>query len=353
MTKRVAIFEDKQEQFDEVAEPLRSEFEREEYQLDRFTELEDDDEETMAMLRSWLQEDIPILAVLDWDLTEYESGVRREHVQSACSDFGIPLCVYHRDEGRFSNPDELQEFEEDLIRIDPKDDPEDLADSIGNIARTFDQIHQRLISADSQNPQSAIFEIIDPPGSAESKLDQYSLGYPETLQVAKTLEDEHDRLRVVSTLIGYWIYNQLLGYPGVLLNCVATASYLQVNHEQFCEDEEYQLAVKAAKYEGPFSDLGNWWWLPRLDELRAQYDNPGGDGLINGPSFFNEHADLEIEPVHCEEGDHNEAGYYCILTEKPICKEDSVRPKGWIPAGATQSRIAESEFEKVSAWVSG
>jgi hypothetical protein len=357
-TNHILIFEDRGPNYEEIAEPLESSDKLNGYDVHRFPgdETEEEDQEVMDFLKPRLSDPYPSLVVLDWDLSEYESGVRREHVQSACDEFGIPLCVYHRDEGYFSNPEELKEYEEHLIRIDPKESPDQVADAVATIAKSFVDIRTRLEEADADMVSSAIPEIIGAPASSESQLDQYSLGMSETIGVAKSDTSQEDQLRIVATFIGYWVHNQLLEYPGVLLNRVATASYLGVDHEEFKQSVEAQNLLREAEYEGPFSELSHerWWWTSQLDSIRSDLPIGKDGGLIEGPPLFEELGGITLSEVQCTDASHEEtgeAGFYCILKEEPVCKEHSVRPGGWIPNGASKSRISKSEYDKVRAWM--
>jgi len=362
MSKRqILVFEDKGENFEKIEGPLTDDPRLDQYDIEWFpvdrTAPEswdgEEDPEPTDILYPYLENPHPDLVVLDWELGGYKSGVRRQHVQSACEELGIPLCVYHRDEGHFSDPESLKEYEENLIRIDVKETSEQVADAIATIATSFVEIKEALRTENVDGVQSALHQVIDVPPSAEAQLDQYSLGQSAALRVAKSDMTDEERTRITSTFIGYWIHNQILEYPGVLLNEVATASYLGVDHEEFQTRQACYEALEKAAYDGPFSDLSrdNWWWTNLLDEIRLELP-PGEDGdLLSGPALFEELCGESVSPVTCVESGEPKAGYYCILTEKPVCEEHSEKPGGWIPVGASRSRISSSELEKVNAWM--
>lgn len=360
---RILIFEDQEENYEELRKPLLNHKNADRFVIDQFppdkTEPEDwtKDEQPEAhdILADELTDPIPDLVVLDWELSGFKSDVRREHVQALCKERGIPLCVYHRNEGHFADPQELKEYEEDLIPIDVKEAAVDVADAVLTIAKAFTDIHSAIKANTVSTMHDALYESMDVPTSAEAQMEQYSMGQSTALRVAKEELDEAERNRIISTFIGYWIHNQLLEYPGVLLNQTATASYLGVDHEEFKASTECQEALKEARYRGPFSDLSreDWWWTNRLDDLRLDLPPAEEGGLLSGPELFRELCDVDLGEVRCVENEENRGGYYCILTEKPVCEDHSKQPQGWIPVGATRSRISDSKYEEVTSWMPG
>jgi hypothetical protein len=359
----ILIFEDQESNYEELRDPLLehekagrfaiNQFPPEKTAPDNWTS--DERPEATDILTEELTDPIPDLVVLDWELSGFKSDVRREHVQAACKERGIPLCVYHRNEGHFADPQELKEYEEDLIPIDVKEAAVDVADAVLTIADAFVEIKGAIKANAVSRMEDALYESMNVPTSAETQMEQYSMGQSTTLRVAKEDLDEAERTRIISTFIGYWIHNQLLEYPGVLLNRTATASYLGVDPNDFAESTDCQDALIDARYGGPFSDLSrdDWWWTNRLDDFRLDLP-PNDDGdLLSGPSLFRELCDVELAPVRCVEGGEERGGYYCVLTEEPVCKEHSEQPQGWIPVGATRSRISDSKYEEVTSWMPG
>lgn len=359
----ILVFEDQETNYNELKKPLLEHEKADQFVIDRFppekTEPDDwtgdEQPEASDILADELTDPIPDLVVLDWELSGFKSDVRREHVQAACKERGIPLCVYHRNEGHFANPQELKEYEEDLIAIDVKEAAVDVADAVLTIADAFVNIKAAIKANTVSSMHDALYKSMDVPTSAEAQLEQYSMGQSTALRVAKEDIEESERNRIISTFIGYWIHNQLLEYPGVLLNRTATASYLGVDHEEFAESTECQDALEDARYEGPFSDLNrdDWWWTNRLDDFRLDFPPDDDGNLLAGPSLFHELCGVDLEPVRCVEGGEERGGYYCVLTEQPVCKEHSKQPGGWIPVGATRSRISDSKYEEVTSWMPG
>jgi hypothetical protein len=300
--------------------------------------------------------DYPLMVVLDQDLTEYtEHGIRRQDVRQLCDEENIPLCIYHR---RRDSEDEslrlIEEYEEDVIKLDPSRDFEKLAEDAHLIARGFKHLRSRYSELKDSDAESPIGEIVQADKTVRSKVDQYAWGNPRAIIGGKPDLSVEDSDRRFTTLLGYWIYNELLRFPGALLNPVATAAYLGVDHDTFSEDEQYHQVLEDAKYEGPFAESGKWWWKALIDEERAKALDPDDDGMPDGSTFFERKGCDPIGSSHChdeEKGGEHEARYYGVMMEKPVCKEHSKEPSGWLPMGASRSRISVAKYAEYNPWM--
>lgn len=352
--RRILIFEDTDEQYELIHEPLEHFLEGEGIEIQRFGGFEDDEipegEASAVAMEAVTEPSPPSLVVLDWELTKLPIGVRREHVKVACEEARVPLCVYHREgEGAFAQTRRMKKWEEHVIMIDPKEDPADVAEQCANLAKSFIDIHRSLERAEDGRLKSALREILGAPLAAESQLDQYSWGRSEAVGLARDRDiTDEARPRAASTFVGYWIHNQLLQFPGVLLNSGALASYLGIESEALRGRPELKAEFDDALYEGPFSEIKERWWTSGIDGIRA--DHTVGDSLAEGLELVESMGFDEVDPAQCVAG-HEGAGFYCILTDEPVCKEHSVRPKGWIPIGASRARIYEDEYKRMKPWM--
>ena len=83
------------------------------------------------------------------------------------------------------------------------------------------------------------------------------------------------------SLLGYWLYDFLLRFPGILVNATAAASYLDIAVHQFA-DEKVRAVFEFALYHGPFADEHDpHWWRNDLDELVHGAGEDTGRGLAN------------------------------------------------------------------------
>lgn len=366
----IYVFEDKKNNYHDLAEPLRDCVDQEVYSIEGFTgeklseeigEAQTSEETGEAQTLEVLQsgDDVPLLVILDAELNEFEwSKIRKPHVMEACSKLDIPVCVYHRVEGEYAEPENIKETEDEIIRVDPKEDSEKMAQSFAVIAKGIREIRESLQSRINEEgdiekllepPSDLLLELADVPFAAEPRLDDYSWGQSEGISAIKESEGKEDMIRRRATTLTYWIHNQLLKYPGALVNPVAAAAYLGVDHEQFAEESRFHDPLEDALYEGPFAELGKWWWITEIDTILAENTPKEENQILSGVEFYDKIKSSEIDPVTCVEG-HEGAEYYCILTEKPVCEEHSVSPEGWIPRGATRARISKDEYLKLSGW---
>lgn len=364
MTYQILVFEDKSSNYRSLKKPLLEELDTDTYTIDHFegdtvaTDGENDAEFVKRLLEEKGESGYPLVVILDAELNEYESStVRRPDVRDACGDLGIPLCVYHRDEGEYADPESVKDSDDQIIQLRPADGGHhEMAVECAGIIEGFRSIHEhlaeRMEDADAkellERPSEFLTDMASVPVSAKPNLDKYSWGQSESLSVLTEDETKEDAIRRKGTILGYWMYNQVLEYPGVLANSVAAASYLGVDVEMFCGSDEIQDLFCEAAYEGPFSRVQQWWWTAELDSILTKNTTVDDDGTISAREFINREG-FNIGPVECLE-DHEGAGYYCVLSEEAVCEEHSVSPEAWIPAGASLTRISEKEYMKLSGW---
>jgi hypothetical protein len=120
MPHSIFIFEDVEPNLEDLKSPLKDILDEEDYKFEDFRGQESgpddlDDTEYVKQLLEDEEGNYPLLVVLDAELNEYNaSTVRRADVREACSELGIPICVYHRDEGEYSDPESIKESETKL-----------------------------------------------------------------------------------------------------------------------------------------------------------------------------------------------------------------------------------------------
>lgn len=355
---RVLLFEDDNDRSEQFVDCFRRLMEDEEIDVVPFEpDGPFDSHNILDLLKDEIRDpEYPLMIVLDQDLSEYtDHGVRRQDVRQLCDEENIPLCIYHR---RRDTEDEslrlIEEYEEDVIKLDPSRDFEQLAQEASEIARGFKTLRETYARLKEEEVESPIAGILKADKTVQSKVDQYAWGNPRAIIGGRHDPSAEDADRRFTTLLGYWIYNELLRFPGALLNPTATAAYLGVDYETFLEDEQYHEPLEAAKYEGPFSESGTWWWKALIDEERVKALEPDDDGMPDGSKFFERKECDPIDSSRChddEKGGDHEARYYGVLMEKPVCEEHSKEPSGWLPMGATRSRISVAKHAEYDPWM--
>ena len=143
----------------------------------------------------------------------------------------------------------------------------------------------------------------------------------------------------LALVLGYWLYNYVLVYPGILLNDIAAASYLDLSLESLNGSKDF---FTKAKYEGPFSGDKEYWWRYDLDDILIEQNADSGYSLLSDKGL------QEIEQSTCFRSGQHPAGYYCIANQQAISLEESRGDISWIPSGADLCRIDKGTYEKLS-----
>jgi hypothetical protein len=58
-----------------------------------------------------------------------------------------------------------------------------------------------------------------------------------------------------------------------------------------------------------------------------------------------------VKECKCSVDNTSRAGYYCMITEKPVSDKNSKGNISWFPSGADLARIAKPEFDKLAPWI--
>lgn len=295
----------------------------------------------------------PLLTVLDWDLSRGEGPITRDNIVSFCENNHLPLCVYHRTDTGLSDEQAIKEYDENRFKVDPTSF-EEAGRFVGHVANGLYEIQSKIGSVFEDENVRPLPAVLDAPDTVRGKLDQYSWGNPGVIKSGQLELDQDEIVRRATTNQGYWILNELLEFPGALLNETALAAYLDVDHQQFEEDPRYREPFEDALYTGPFSGLQDWWWTPSVDDVRIEEMQEGDSETPLGPALFERLDTPSIDRAECTsdlDDDHGPARYYCIIKEEPVCENHSVAPDGWIPKGATRSRVSKEEYDRLKPWV--
>lgn len=240
----------------------------------------------------------------------------------------------------------MRTWQDDVIVIDSSGDYDEIARKSAAIAGGFLAL-ERSRASEASSLSKWIAATLAAPEAAQAQVAEYAMtSLQRLLQVAES--GSADRMRLAVTTVGYWIHNQLLPFPGVLLNAVAAASYLDIDPVQFAGDVTSQF--DGAKYHGPFSELAEYWWIAELDAICAAQMVDTDRTMLTGRQAAERLLSRAIRCARCAAG-HDGAGYYCLITKKPVCAEHSVRPGTWLPLGADRSRIEKTKYEELSAWL--
>jgi hypothetical protein len=164
-------------------------------------------------------------------------------------------------------------------------------------------------------------------------LPYYDQSSPNTTEI----RDRYHRM------LGNWLYNSILRFPGILVGEVAAASYLGIAVGDFKKQPVQKLFEKAA-YSGPFADCDKWWWRRGLDKIIV------AEKCETGFAYAKKRR-KRVSPCQCVEGGHSQAGYYCMIRRQPVCEEHSRGGISWFPGGADLARVSRSQYDKIGPFL--
>lgn len=307
------------------------------------------------------------LIVVDHDLSGYNSPLSESVISDACKITGVPHCRYSR---VVSKQTERQKIKELVQRthlysaklnlkgtgnIDIEGIPEDIT-RIHSIYLGFQRLEQevfQLKECDFKGDNDKQLDIVDiasrilgkpnmkPSLSGYARSFNLYGDYVELREAIGTLDLEQEHAssmfkRNLTYLIGFWLYNSVLKFPGVILKSEAAAAYLNLNIDDFLENRDI---FDTAIYDGPFSEKVpyDFWWRTDLDDILIEADVESGLELLLQLDKKCSHSECMV----CGES----AEFFCLVNEKPICKKHSKGSLEWMPRGADLSRIAEEAYE--------
>ena len=82
-----------------------------------------------------------------------------------------------------------------------------------------------------------------------------------------------------------------------------------------------------------------------LDDILEEHD------CEDGRSLASKLLGHEIPPSQCCDDPKVSAGYYCMLSERPVSLENSKGGLSWFPRGADLARVSKSKLEELGPWL--
>jgi len=289
------------------------------------------------------------ILVVDRDLSKSQNfgGLSDDTVAAAAKRLAVPICSYARQQA----PDDYNwraRWEEGRIVLSFEND-EELARKAVLAARGFAEIAAGLpgVMKDrvGKSPAKVLAALLGKPEYSD-KIALYSVGDQNRLaEILAKAKDETDRIKRMKCLLGYWLWDSLLRYPGLLVNEVAAASYLNIATVDF-EKSEVRTVFADALYGGPFADSKRpQWWRGMLDDIVS------GENCSDGLELARKKVSSAINTSQCCEDPSKPAGYYCIISGQPVSLENSKGGFSWFPRGADLTRISKTKFDEYGPWL--
>jgi hypothetical protein len=293
------------------------------------------------------------LVVTDYDLTSGgQLGLFGSTIVSWCQQLAIPVADYSR-ANIGALPKEPDLFE---LRVPQA------ADAAGFIASVFlgfrtiseavaaekDLVHER-------SPAAVLSRVL---GSAESEADfsLYTLRLgPASGALTSRVVDQKDKSpeakqRVMAYITGHFLLNAVLRFPGPILSLRAMKAYVASDDAAL---PEILALFEGARYRGPFSDLDQFFWLSKVDQV---LEGLIPEDLVTETNGEQHRIALEralnrtLSRHECPRCKGQNGGFYCPLTAKTVClrSDCSVGSNSWIPQGARICRIERTFFDEMS-----
>ena len=323
------------------------------FDSEKITESESDRrlmyEERLRLILSRPPFDPVTLLVADRDLSMsvHFRGMSVSAVIEAAKRLAIPICSYARQPGS-EDYKWRAGWEEGHILLSESDD-EDLARQAVLAARGFAEIASKLpelIDGElRKSPSKALAAVLGKPEYVD-KIALYSVGDQNRMsEVPIKGKVDRDWVKSIGCFLGYWLWDSILRYPGLLVNEIAAASHLNVATDDF-RKPEVQALFTDALYSGPFADASKpRWWRGVMDDLVSR------EGFDDGLDFVRRRVGNTIGPSQCWVDPTKTAGYYCIISDKPVSLDNSKGGLSWLPRGADLTRISTPVFEEYGPWI--
>jgi len=355
----VLVFDDDESERTQVTTGLRKKLAGHKIEIKEFEGSDDPrkDQSYERYLLTWLNEnlgkkDVDLIAC-DKELGSYPKyqGLSATQISHVASEKGVPFCQYSRKANQgfqeMASFRRLKDWDSEEITLNGLY-PSSWVSQIASLSKGFGLIRKnyKKVSDKHKTPAAVLSAILDHPES-ESRIALYGSGdqglLREILVYYNPDKVDMDALRHrMPRVLGKWLYLSILRFPGVLVNQVAAASYLNIDAGDFARPKVQALFGKA-KYAGPFAELGPWWWRYMLDALLET------EGCEDGRGFTSK---KKVKVQAClDPHTKRQAGYYCMLTKTPVSEENSRGGISWFPSGADLARIRKDKFEEITSLV--
>jgi hypothetical protein len=292
------------------------------------------------------------LLVADRDLSKSVNfgftGLSVNAVAAAAKKLAMPICSYARQ----PEPDDYDwrgRWEEGHIVLRFSEGEDELARRAALAARGFSQLAKQLpevIAVKSNNSAVKIMSALLGKPEYSEKFALYGVGDQNRLsEILAQAKQADQRVQRMVHFLGYWLWDSLLRYPGLLVNEIAAGSYLNISETDFRE-ADVQAIFKEALYHGPFEDSKKpEWWRGVLDDIVAR------ENCADGLELAQKKIRSTISRSQCCVDPTKSAGYYCIISRKPVSLENSKGGLSWFPRGADLTRISNPKFEEYGPWL--
>jgi hypothetical protein len=307
-----------------------------------------------------------VLIVTDRDLsTQQWGGLSEAAVSRAAIELGLPVACYRQVK---PVPEERLKRIPGNGRIELPADRDELARKVAILARGFIELEGLVRARVSEKPKAGkknvsggslphlspgmlLAEILNNPETA-SHFDTYACGDQGaiaeilTLSTSKKASFNKREERALIVALGIWLADLVMEYPGVLVNEIAAASYLDIDPTDF-KKKTVRAQFTSAEYVAlPFADSDQpMWWRHTLDDLL------NAEGHTSGLELCKAKGIRQIKFCPCSVDPKLHAGYVCMATNAPLSAEKSSGRVSWFPPGSDLARLTKTTYRKLAPWI--
>lgn len=316
------------------------------------TENEAIEEQLATFLKGRIGEYEIDLVLLDTDLSRGRKLQTHSSYKAALRELGMPVCRYQKGgtPSQFEQLPQLQRTIRDgasAIWI-PRafvsgDRMTELVPRLIALSRGFKAIHEALKDSPDllkgrHSPTDVLASVL-----GNSELSYEFLGYAAQNLVyfanpeAHVAEYQISEQRRFATQLGYWLFNYIMMFPGPILSEPSAAAYLNIQPNELSKNPKLRDALKAAQYNGPFSEIAPYFWRYGLIELLNSFD---GD-IVRSEAF----AALDIARIDTQSPDS--VAYICLISGNAITEEQAAPTPDWVPTGASEAKIDDEVLSEL------
>jgi len=300
-----------------------------------------------------------ILVITDYDLTSQgQTGLFGASIVDWCQSLAIPVGDFSR--GQASNlPSEPNLFE---LRVPTSGGKSALF--IASVFKGFLSLRKQLEGRpdllSKRRPAGVLSAVLGVP-ELESQFALYGSRLTSSngalldkilkftpIEVEPSTEEKQT---LVAYIIGHLLLNSILKFPGPILSIEGLGAYLATS-----EHDEISILFDAARYSGPFNELGPFFWLSKVDTLldlwgeglQAEFEYESS-GELNR-SIIENQIKRPLSRNACSRCHGKNGGFLCPFTKRAICQLPtcSVSSSSWIPAGARICRIERDFYDELA-----
>jgi len=290
------------------------------------------------------------LVVTDYDLTKGASGFFGTSVVAWCQRLAIPVGDYSRG-NRKNMPTEPSLFEFRFSSTAKLAAPQ-IAAIYAGFAGILHRLEETPTLLKALSPANMLAELLNEP-SAVSAFSLYTPQVGTNSNLLELVQTEGSRLPLSAYVLGHLLFNSILKFPGPIVDAQTTCAYFACNEDQF---PRLEPILSEAKYDGPFAELGSYYWRRKIDDLVDTWAESSAIEYTGHIASFRRALIEEriggdpLQRFNCPRCAGELGGYRCPFTRAVVCERSdcSVGTSGWIPVGADLNRVERVFYDETA-----